>query len=319
VTGVLQPDRLGAFVPLDVSPVGAAPSEMAAVAYQPAQPWPHSQTAGEKNALSYIAAILDLPAPSPTSSCYVPPQPDVRSEYCNEEFRGEWSGYVERIRNAKCGSKCRKEHGFSSADLENVKAELAGRGNPGEFVEVQAVQSTWELVRALQTPFGAAGVNADVDLKRLTVEIEEALKPPPASRATGIWLDIFGALLTSVSYYDSTTRPSARSFAPAAPLSGSPPVTFTGPTARRRWKPSRSRPRSSGSSCRKPWPPRPARSRPWANSSSATTESSGRSPKTPPSPASASGRSKAPGKAWSWGPGGGSIRPPSEPSTKPSP
>ena len=38
-----------------------------------------------------------------------------------------------------------------------VRAELAGRGQAGEFFEFNAVQSTWETVRSLQSPFGFNG------------------------------------------------------------------------------------------------------------------------------------------------------------------
>ena len=203
-TGVLQQNALGAFVPMAASPAGEVPFDLAEIAHQPPQAWPASQTEGEKNALAYAAEVLDLPKPTAESSCYVPPQPDVRSEYCNEKLRGEWAAFVSQLRGAECGGGCQAEHGFSGEDWEAVKAELAGRGGAGEFAEFNAVQSTWELIRTLQAPFGAAGVNAVVDLNSLATQIEQALRPPPASRAEGNFLNIFSNILFEASYIPFT-------------------------------------------------------------------------------------------------------------------
>lgn len=202
ITGILQPDDVGSYAPLVSSSSGATSFDLAEVAYQPAQPWPSSETAGQKAALTYIAELLDLPQPTVESSCYVPPQPDVRSEYCNEALRGEWAGLVGQVRGAECNGSCQSEHGFSQEDWENVRAELVGRGNPGEFVEFNAVQSTWELMRVLQAPFGASGVDAEVNLNKLATEIEQALKPKPESQAEGDWLDILSAIVYTASYVE---------------------------------------------------------------------------------------------------------------------
>ncbi len=201
ITGVLEPDNLGSYVPVVSSPTATTPFDLAEIAYQPAQPWPDSETAGEKAALAYVAGLLDLPKPSLASSCYVPPKPDVRSEYCNEDVRGEWSGYVGQLRGARCEAKCQRENGFTATDWEDVKAELAGAGRPNEFFEFNAVQSTWELVRALQTPFGASGVNAQVSLNSLATQIKEALQPPASSESTGFWLNMISGLGYIASYF----------------------------------------------------------------------------------------------------------------------
>ncbi len=201
ITGVLQPNDLGSRVPLASSPTAATPFDLAEIAYQPAQAWPHSQTPGEQAALAHVAALLDLPKPTVASSRYVPARPDVRSEYCNERLRGAWAGYAGRIRTARCEARCQEKNGFSGADWENVRAELVGSGRPGEFSEFNAVHSTWKLVRALQAPFGASGVGAEVRLNALATQIEMAMEPPPSSEAEGSWLNMLGGLGNVASYF----------------------------------------------------------------------------------------------------------------------
>jgi hypothetical protein len=202
ISGLLRQGDLGSYSPLLTSPTGTISFELAEIAYQPAQPWPYSETAGQKAALAYIAGLLELPKPTPQSSCYVPPQPDVRSEYCNETLRNAWAGYVGQIRSAQCNGRCQDENGFSQEDWENVRAELVGRGQPNEFSEFNAVQSTWGLVEALQKPFGASGVSAEVDLNAIATKIEQALKPPPENEATGDFLNILGTILYTGSYIE---------------------------------------------------------------------------------------------------------------------
>ena len=69
ISGVLKPDRLNLFVPVLASPTGSTPFELSTVAYQAPQAWPHSQTAGEKAALAYIAeASSKLDKPTAGSS-----------------------------------------------------------------------------------------------------------------------------------------------------------------------------------------------------------------------------------------------------------
>lgn len=202
ISGLLQTNQLGSYVPLAASPTGSLPFDLAEIAYQPAQAWPYSETAGEKAALTYVTELLGLKTPKVGYSCYVPPQPDVRSEYCNPKHEGEWIGFANQLREAKCGRRCRHKHGFSSTDWENVKAELAGRDKPGEFFEFIAVEETWNLVKQLQAPFGVAGVNAVVNLNNLATQIKEALQPPKGSEARANWLNVISTILYTASYFE---------------------------------------------------------------------------------------------------------------------
>lgn len=196
IAGVLKPNRLNAFVPVLSSPTGSTPFTLTTIAYQAAQPWPYSQTAGERAALTYIAEdVLHLDPPTVSSSCYVPAKPDVRSEYCNLDYRSEWSGLAGKLE----GRKYESGHGFSEEDWTNVVGELTGSAGLGEF---DAVQSVWSLVTTLQGAIGASQVSGEVNLKKIALEVEEAIKPPAKSEAAGWWLEFLANLASIASYFD---------------------------------------------------------------------------------------------------------------------
>ena len=195
ISGVLKPDRLNLFVPVLASPTGSTPFELSTVAYQAPQAWPHSQTAGEKAALAYIAEdVLELDKPTAGSSCYVS-APDVRSEYCNLDYRSQWSAWAGKLDR----HGYRAGHGFSEEDWKNVVEELAPAEGFGEF---EAVQTVWSLVTTLQGAIGATAVNGEVNLKKIALEVEESLKPPAKSEATGWWLEFLANIASIASYYD---------------------------------------------------------------------------------------------------------------------
>jgi hypothetical protein len=190
INGVLQPNRVGSYTPTLSSPTGTTPFNLAVIAYQPAEAWPYSETAEQKVALRYIAeSVLKLPAPTAGSSCYVPVMPDVRSEYCELNLRHEWTGN----RLTKLEGPYPTGHGFSSETWTNVTKELRQ--------EFRAVAAVWSLVETLQTPFGAAGVNAQLDLKGLATEIEQALAAKPKNEAAGFWLNFAGTLAGIGAYF----------------------------------------------------------------------------------------------------------------------
>jgi hypothetical protein len=196
ISGVLKPDRLDSFVPVLASPTGSTPFTMSTIAYQAPQAWPHSQTAGEKAALGYIAEdVLDLDKPTLNSACYVPPKPDVRSEYCNLAYRGKWTAWAGKLERRKYEAG----HGFSEEDWKNVVEELAPAEGFGEF---EAVQTVWSLVTTLQGAIGASAVTGEVNLKKIALEVEEALKPPAKSEAAGWWLEFLANIAAIASYYD---------------------------------------------------------------------------------------------------------------------
>ncbi len=190
ITGMLEPNRLNLYLPMLSSPSGGTPYELSAIAYQPPQPWPYSQSKEEKAALAYAARKLDLEAPKVGSSCYVPPQPDVRSEFCNLTYEGSWQGFVGTLEKVPW----RKGEGFGRETWKHVRGEL--------IAEFPTVQRTWKLVELLQGAFGASGVSAEVNLKKIALEIEEAIAPPAKSETAGWWLELLANVASIVSYYN---------------------------------------------------------------------------------------------------------------------
>lgn len=191
ITGVLKPDRQGAYVPMLSSPSASTPYPISAIAYQPPQPWPASQSREQKAALRYIAEdVLKLEKPQFGVSCYVPAQPDVRSEYCNLRYEDEWSNFATELKAAKYPAG----QGFTKSEWEAVVHELAEE-------ELRTVQSVWKLVSFMQKAFGVSGAPGQVKLNQIATEIEKAITPPPKSEAVGWWLELFGNFGSVGSYF----------------------------------------------------------------------------------------------------------------------
>jgi hypothetical protein len=190
ITGVLEPTRLNLFVPMLSSPAGEPGWQLSAIAFQPHEAWPFSQSKEGRLALQYAAEVLELEPPTPGVSCYLPERPDVRSEYCDATYESSWAGFASTVEGKGWVSK----HGFSKETWREVKTELAG--------EFRKVQDVWTLTGLLKESFNAGTTSAQARLKQIALEIEEAIKPPPHSETAGWWLELVANVASIVSYYN---------------------------------------------------------------------------------------------------------------------
>lgn len=191
-TGVLAQERRGTFVPSLSADSGKSNFKLSRLAYQPAQPWPLSEGKVGKEAeaaLAYAAEYLKLPKPTAGSACYVVSPPDVRSEYCDSNLRGLWSGYGTSIEKAPYVSG----KGFESETWKKVRDELKF-----EFDEVQQV---WEMTRSLQEVFSGGQVTQPAELNALASTIERAIDPPKYSRSTSSWFYIVSGIANMASFF----------------------------------------------------------------------------------------------------------------------
>jgi hypothetical protein len=194
ITGILKPDRSGAYVPELASPTGEeANSQISAIAYQPRQAWPHSSSSGDKAALKYIAEdVLELRQPDEKNSCYVPPQPDVRSMYCDGQEIGHWRENAKTLKNAPYAAG----NGFAKAEWEAVQHELA-------FEEFRTVEEIWAMLENTEKIFSASNQVGHVGFELLAAEIEKDIQPQPQDFTTGWWLELVGNLASTGSYFSN--------------------------------------------------------------------------------------------------------------------
>ena len=191
IAGLLRQDRTGAYAPSLSSPTAGTTYPLSAIAYQPTQPWPVSTGAAVRSALRYAAEdVLKLEAPTLANSCYVPAQPDVRSEYCNLEYRNKWTAYAQKLEEAKF----EPGHGFAKPEWEAVVGQLAGK-------EFETVGSVWNFVDFMQQVFGISSGRNLVDLNGIATEIKKAITPPSTSESIGWWLELFGNFASTGSYF----------------------------------------------------------------------------------------------------------------------
>jgi flagellin-like protein len=198
ITGVLKPSPANAYAPEIASPIGVkANSTISEIAYQPAQEWPESSSPEDKAALRYIAEqVLELKQPDEKNSCYIPPEPDVRSMYCDGQEIGHWRENANILKAAKYAPG----HGFGEGEWKAVQHELA-------FEEFRTVEEIWTLLDNTEKIFSAANQIGHVDFEQLTAETERALQPPPESDATGWWLELIGNLASTGSYFSNVINP----------------------------------------------------------------------------------------------------------------
>lgn len=184
VTAVLQRARSGDFVPKLSSTSGAFGFDLATLAYQ--APQPPAPTTGQQAALQYIAeTVLGLDAPAQGESCYVPAQPDVRSQYCNSKYYTSWSGFASQLSNLAPTSG----PGFTTGDWNTVVGQLAPKKGRGEF---RAVQSLWSTIQTVQDGDAQNAVTAVSIAQQEAAQIVGELTSPAS--ALGSWLSFTGDL-----------------------------------------------------------------------------------------------------------------------------
>lgn len=184
VTAVLQRARNGNFVPKLSSTTGAFGFDLATLAYQAPQPF--APSTGQQAALAYIAeTVLGLDAPAQGESCYVPAQPDVRSQYCNSKYYTSWSGFASQLSSLTPQSG----PGFTTTDWNTVVGQLAPKEGRGEF---RAVQSLWSTIQTVQNGNAQNAVTAVATAQKEAAQIVGELTS--RSSALGNWLSLTGDL-----------------------------------------------------------------------------------------------------------------------------
>jgi len=188
-TGVLRQERRDAFVPSLSGSSGEPNFKLSLLAYQPAQAWPLSEGKEARAALAYAAEYLKLPRPTAGSACYVTSPPDVRSEYCDSNLRGLWSGYGSSIEKAPYVAG----KGFESEIWGKVRKELK--------FEFDTVQQVWEMTRSLQEVFSGGQITQPAELNSLASTIERAINPPKYSRSASSWFYVVSAIANLASFF----------------------------------------------------------------------------------------------------------------------
>ena len=199
ITAVLVQGRDGFYNTEEASPTATQFAfDLSVLAYQPsASPlFPDSTTAGDRKALEWIANKLDLNQPTQGSSCYVPAQPDVRSEYCDSKYSDLWGSFATEVQGFTYPGQ---QAGFSEATFDAIKNDLSGDGY-NEFV---AVQGAWSAISSLQGAFSTSGQTAAALVGAAGANIKESIvsfNPHTDGEVVVIMADIIGELLAGSTY-----------------------------------------------------------------------------------------------------------------------
>ncbi|MFL5859916.1 MAG: hypothetical protein ACJ780_03930 [Solirubrobacteraceae bacterium] len=165
INGMLERDRTGLFAPVGGSPGGPINSDLYAIVFQPAQPWPY---AGDP-ALSYIANGIQMGG-----------YPDVRSGYTNLNI--DFDSKASLLKDLHCTGES-----FCGTDFNEVKSELLD-----EFAWVSTVRS---FIDNLLSPYEQNGGGAVFAVDSIYDDIENSLPPPPKMSTSLNWLSVVGDAL----------------------------------------------------------------------------------------------------------------------------
>lgn len=196
ITAILAQGRDGFFDRREASPLASGfDFDLTQITHEPdGEPFFGWGSTDEQNALAYFAQqILDLPAPEPGISCYIPPQPDVRSEYCNLSLRNNWSGWQAKIASATYPQQ--PKPAFSQAAFETVQSALAGDG----YNEFQAVTEVWATLTEVQLSYLNVKSTSVPLAQQAAAEITDSIETYKTS-AEGWWSDVIGNVLSTFSY-----------------------------------------------------------------------------------------------------------------------
>ena len=169
INGMLERDRTGLFTPVTGSPAGPINSDLFAIVFEPAQPWPDT---GDP-ALPYIANGIQMGG-----------YPDVRSGYTNLNIDFDTKALL--LTNLHCTGES-----FCGQDFNVVKSELLK-----EFAWVSTVRL---FINNLLSPYEQNGTGAIFAVDSIYDDIENSLPPPPKMSTSLNWLSVMSGALDIVS------------------------------------------------------------------------------------------------------------------------
>jgi hypothetical protein len=207
LTAVLKQGRTGFVQPNEASPTSSTYDfDLSLLAYSSAggDPFPNTTGAGNKAALKYIAdEVLQLPPPTEGVSCYVPPQPDIRSEYCNPNVRDRWAsedadGYTQKLTNATYPGT---GAGFSLTTWNQLRCDFIGLdcSGPGPQDEWGEIDQVWSDFETLGNFILSSNSDALTDANQTAQNVRSSITANQGS-LLGTWYDVWADLLAGASY-----------------------------------------------------------------------------------------------------------------------
>ncbi len=160
INGMLKRDRTGLFTPVTGDPAGPINSDLFAVVFQPAQPWPYASD----QALPYIANGIQMGG-----------YPDVRSGYTNLNI--DFDTKAALLKDLHCTGES-----FCGQDFNEVKSELLN-----EFAWVSTVRL---FINNVLSPYEQNGTGAIFAVDSIYDDIENSLPPPPKMSTALNWLSL---------------------------------------------------------------------------------------------------------------------------------
>lgn len=160
INGMLERDRTGLFAPVTGNLAKPINSDLFAIVFQPAQPWPY---AGDP-ALPYIANGIQMGG-----------YPDVRSGYTNLNI--DFNTKASLLKDLHCTTES-----FCGTDFNEVKSELLN-----EFAWVSTVRL---FINNLLSPYEQNGAGAIFAVDSIYDDIENSLPPPPKMSTSLNWASL---------------------------------------------------------------------------------------------------------------------------------
>ena len=185
--GLLARGRDYQYQPLLADPAGTVNFDLVNIVNRPSPAdggFP-SFTAGEQAAATFLGRDPDIIGVCDPSA----PTCDVRKAYYDDYAGANWGNILTRL-GEPAKAACALPHpGFTPADCDKVRIELAleiGRRNTVE---------EYFGPKGLQAPFGATGVGALVDIAKIANQIKTAVQPPEDSKTATTVLSILSNIV----------------------------------------------------------------------------------------------------------------------------
>jgi hypothetical protein len=176
-TGYFVRNHSGLFEPESADLTAGLPNaELVRYAYQPAQQWPDSTTAGQKAANDWITRQLKLlgRCGDPSVLC------DMRAQYYLN-FNAAWGSIFAQLQALKFP---KGEKSFSQADFNVMKRDFVQ--------ELPLVDRVSKYINSLQEPLNRAEGRGHVDLAQIAQAIQAELGTPAGSSTLSNTLTLLG-------------------------------------------------------------------------------------------------------------------------------
>jgi hypothetical protein len=188
LAGLLGRERQDGYGPLLADPYGVTNTDFVGLVNQAPVGFPQFTSPGERAAYDSIGVEAGVCAKAPC---------DIRAAYW-KDYRGDWATRYDDIVDAS------RPKDATAEEFARVKTQIR--------TEVRALLAAKNYFKILAQPFGAANVQALIDVDALATQLYQAIQPAPAGHTTSYYLGLSSQIVGVLAAFGTLGPPASTFF-----------------------------------------------------------------------------------------------------------